>query len=250
MCILAWHWQPGAATELLLVANRDEFHQRPARALQVWQGQPILAGQDAQAGGTWLGLARGRRLAALTNYRSGLTVRPDAPSRGQLVQGFLASQTRAHDYLRQLVPHCADYNPFNLLVWDGEQLLGLESRHARIVAMVPGMGGVSNADFHTPWPKLARLQHGLAQALASGHSDDDHLLALLADPTQAPAHALPDTGVGLAREQWLSSIFIRSPLYGTRASSVVRVQGGSAGFTEQGFGADGPLARHTVPWVF
>lgn len=247
MCILAWHWTPGAPTELLLVANRDEFHQRPATPLQRWDREPILAGQDLQAGGTWLGLARKRRLAALTNYRSAADQRPDAPSRGHLVHGFLSGSASAQEYLQQLLPHCADYNPFNLLLWDGEQLLGLESRHARIVALAPGLGGVSNADFHTPWPKLVRLQQGLAQAL---DQDNDSLLALLADPTPAPAHALPDTGVGLAREQLLSSIFIRSPVYGTRCSSIVRVQGARACFTEQVFAPDRALQRQTLPWDF
>ena len=245
MCILAWHWQPGAPTELLLVANRDEFHQRPARALHRWEGQGIVAGQDLQAGGTWLGLARGRRLAALTNYRSASALRPDAPSRGHLVQGFLASQVSARTYLEQQLPHCADYNPFNLLVWDGFELLGLESRHARILVLAPGPGGVSNADFGTPWPKLQHLQQGFAQAQALGRAGDDSLLALLADRTPAPLQALPDTGIGPERELLLSSIFIRSPVYGTRASSVVRVQAQSAQFTEQGFAPDQPLERRT-----
>ena len=250
MCILAWHWQPGAATELLLVANRDEFHQRPARALHQWPQEGILAGQDLQAGGTWLGLARGRRLAALTNYRSTTAVRPDAPSRGYLVHGFLAGRASARAYLEQLLPHCADYNPFNLLVWDGAQLLGLESRHARIVVLAPGPGGVSNADFHTPWPKLQRLQQGLALAQASGCTSDDELLALLADRTPAPVQDLPDTGFGPERELLLSSIFIHSPVYGTRASSVVRVQPDAAHFTEQGFAPEQPLERRSERFDF
>ena len=250
MCILAWHWQPGAATELLLVANRDEFHQRPARPLHVWPQEGILAGQDLQAGGTWLGLAPGRRLAALTNYRSTTAVRPDAPSRGHLVHGFLAGRASARAYLEQLLPQCADYNPFNLLVWDGVQLLGLESRHARIVVLALGPGGVSNADFHTPWPKLQRLQQGLAQAQASGQTDDDTLLSLLADRTPAPVQDLPDTGFGPERELLLSSIFIHSPAYGTRASSVVRVQADAAHFTEQGFAPEQPLERRSERFDF
>lgn len=250
MCILAWHWQPGAATELLLLANRDEFHQRPARPLQRWESGQVLAGQDLQAGGTWLGLARGRRLAALTNYRSAAPQRADAPSRGHLVQGFLSGQASALDYLQQLVPLCAEYNPFNLLVWDGAQLLGLESRQARIVVLPPGPGGVSNADFHTPWPKLQRLQQGLEQAQAARRNDDDSLLALLADPTPAPDGELPDTGVGQEREQLLSSIFIRSAVYGTRASSVVRVQAQTAHFTEQSYGPSTPLQRRCEAFYF
>lgn len=235
MCILAWHWQPGAETELLLVANRDEFYQRPARPLHLWEQGNILAGQDLQAGGTWLGVARGRRLAALTNYRSAAAVQPDAPSRGHLVQGFLTSNACASDYLQQLLPQCANYNPFNLLVWDGVQLLGLESRHGQIVRMEPGWGAVSNADFHTPWPKVVRLQSSLQRAQTAQRTDDDSLLALLADNTSAPEQELPNTGIGLEREKLLSAIFIRSASYGTRASSIVRVRASVASFSEQSY---------------
>lgn len=250
MCILAWHWQPGAETELLLVANRDEFYQRPARPLHLWEQGNILAGQDLQAGGTWLGVARGRRLAALTNYRSAAAVQPDAPSRGHLVQGFLTSNACASDYLQQLLPQCANYNPFNLLVWDGVQLLGLESRHGQIVRMEPGWGAVSNADFHTPWPKVVRLQSGLQAAFHAPRGEDSDLLQLLADRTPPPDERLPRTGLPLAMERALSSIFIQTPLYGTRASSVLRVSGHSIRFTEQTHGPEGPGAYSSTSMVF
>ena len=81
MCLIAWNWQPGQDSPLLLVANRDEFYARPTAALHWWADAPILAGRDLQAGGTWLGISRTGRLAALTNYRAPETMRNDAPSR-------------------------------------------------------------------------------------------------------------------------------------------------------------------------
>lgn len=234
MCILAWHWQPGAPTELLLVANRDEAYSRAAAPLHRWEGGRIVAGRDLQGGGTWLGVAQGRRFAALTNYRQGLSPEPSAPSRGHLVHDFLAGGTSAQAYLAQLAPRSACYNPFNLLLWDGEALLGLEGRtgcHGRIVCLPSGPGGVSNADFHTPWPKLRRLQHALHTAVAD-HANEDQLLALLADGTPAPDAELPDTGVGLALERALSGVFIHTPHYGTRASTVVRLGADHAHITE------------------
>jgi len=232
MCILAWHWQPGSATELLLVANRDEAYARAASPLHHWQGGEVLGGRDLHAGGTWMGAGRRRRFAALTNFRTGNPPDPNAPSRGSLVHHFLVDHRSARATLEQLAPESQRYNPFNLLLWDGTELLGLEGRHGRIVALEPGWGGVSNADFHTPWPKLQRLQ-GALQRLPRAAQTDAALLALLADTTPAPAHALPRTGIRLEMERALSSVFIHTPTYGTRASTVVRLGPQGVAMTEQ-----------------
>ena len=123
MCLIAWNWQPAASTRLLLLSNRDEFYARPASPLHWWGGEHVLAGKDLQAGGTWLGISRSGRLAALTNYRDPASNKADAPSRGELVADFLQSDQQAIDYLTQLADHSHRYNPFNLLVCDGQQLL-------------------------------------------------------------------------------------------------------------------------------
>lgn len=239
MCLIAWNWQPGSATPLLLIANRDEFYARPAEPLHHWRDAPILAGRDVQAGGTWLGVGPGGRLAALTNYRSTVPPRLDAPSRGQLVTDFLQSPLGATAYLQTLQPYARTYNPFNLLVFDGHNLLGLESRGARIVALQPGIGAVSNADFHTPWPKLRQLSSGLAACVARGETDDEHLWTLLQSRVLAPDAELPHTGVRLDLERALSAVFIATPGYGTRACSVVRVTTDETRFSEQRFDANG-----------
>lgn len=239
MCLIAWNWQPGSRTPLLLIANRDEFYARPTKPLAWWDDADILAGRDLQAGGTWLGVSLSGRLAALTNHRDPANLRPDAPSRGELVSAFLQGDTTAGDYLTELAARDADYNPFNLLVFDGQSLMGLESRHAAVIAMQPGMGAVSNADFLTPWPKLVTLKDSLQSLLAQAHPSDAELLELLHHRGVAADADLPATGIPLALERVLSSAFIATPDYGTRACSVVRFEANSVHFLEQNFDAQG-----------
>nr|WP_295772641.1 NRDE family protein [Rhodoferax sp.] len=254
MCLIAWNWQPASATPLLLLANRDEFYARPALPLHWWEpaanSAQILAGKDVQAGGTWLGVSRTGRLAALTNFRSGTPQRTDTPSRGELVAAFLQSDQAADTYLQQLAWHCGDYNPFNLLVFDGQQLMGLESRSAKVLTHAPGLGAVSNADFHTPWPKLTQLRLRLAAHATNNMADLHVLLPLLHDQSIAPDAALPRTGVPLELEQVLSSAFISTPGYGTRACSVVALHQSRAEFIEQSFGPRGLISETQEQFSF
>ena len=246
MCLIAWHWQPGSPMPLLLIANRDEYHARPTRALHWWDDADILAGRDEQAGGSWLGVSRSGRLAALTNYRDPIRHRADAPSRGELVSAFLQSNTNASDYLSQLASRCDHYNPFNLLVFDGTSLLGLESRHAKIITLAPGLGAVSNADFSTPWPKLSRLLSRLQTLLDQNQANDTELLEGLHDPHQAADADLPATGIPQELERLLSATFIRSPDYGTRACSIVRLSRHRVRFLEQSFDASGDTGTRRI----
>ena len=246
MCLIAWNWQPNHATPLLLLANRDEFYVRPALPLHWWgpapDGAEVLAGKDMQGGGTWLGVSRSGRLAALTNYRSTQPLRTDTPSRGELVAAFLHGDLDAPTYLEQLAQHCSDYNPFNLLVFDGLQLMGLESRTARVLRKQPGVGAVSNADFQTPWPKLTQLKNRLREQEDRAPTDVNSLWPLLHDRSAAPDTSLPYTGVSQELERMLSATFIATPHYGTRACSVVAIHRTHVEFVEQSHGAKGPIA--------
>ena len=274
MCLIAWNWQPASATPLLLVANRDEFYARPSQTLQWWEGGHILAGKDQQAGGTWLGLSCTGRLAALTNCRDFSSAanaprqRADAPSRGGLVTQFLNSDLPALSFLQRLAGDAKNFNAFNLLVFDGIELLGLQSRDAKVVEMQPGMGAVSNADFHSPWPKLTWLRDALEshvgarssqwssdQDSCDGAGDDagesnaldvEALFSILKNDAIAPDDALPQTGLPLARERALSAAFIVSPDYGTRASSVIKIARTQAQFAERTFDAAGLVATQQL----
>lgn len=251
MCILAWDWNALSGT-LLLIGNRDEWYARPTLGLHHWADAPILAGRDVQAGGTWLGVARGRRMAALTNVRSTAAPKTPAPSRGRLVQEFLESDATAVEHLQGLLPRTGVYNAFNLLVWDGTTVALLESRHGRIQALQQGVVALSNGDFDAPWPKTERLRLALDSALAQPEAPQDAaLLALLQDNWTPPDDALPATGVPLQWERGLAPVFVQSPLYGTRCSSVLRLDTFGAQFTMRERDDQGhwSLQRHELAWA-
>ena len=243
MCLIAWNWQPQSDTPLLVLSNRDEFYARDTLPLHWWppasSGVSLLAGKDQRAGGTWLGVNNRGWLAALTNFRSPMDMAADAPSRGALVASFLAGIQDARTYLASLQDQAHHYNGFNLLLYDGVELLGFQSRDKAILVQPVGVGAVSNAHFQTPWPKLHKLSQKLQTALQQGQDSDSQLLALLKDPERARDDQLPHTGIGLERERELSPIFITTPHYGTRASSLVRIGRTHLEFTEESYDAQG-----------
>ncbi|WP_374338910.1 NRDE family protein [Leeia sp.] len=218
MCLIGLAWQQHPQWPLILLANRDEFRQRPTAEAQWWP-EGWLGGRDLQAGGSWLALGRDGRLAALTNVRNVADYRPDAPSRGELVTAWLQGQLSSADYLAQLRLRARQYNGFNLLLFDGQQLLAYHSPSDQLQAWGAGTYAVSNAGLDTPWYKSLGLQQGLS-AVAQPE-DEGALLSLLTDRQLAPDALLPDTGLGLARERTLSARFIEGEAYGTRSSCLL-----------------------------
>ncbi len=225
MCLIliAYRCHPGY--ELMVAANRDEFHERPTAPLAFWNEAPqVLAGRDLQEGGTWMGISRSGRFAAITNYRDPSQVRLDAPSRGRLVADYLQNPQLAIDYLEQLRPAAGSYNGFNLLLGDKTGLYYHSNRTGEIQTLLPGWYGLSNHLLDTPWPKVRRglfLLRGRFEQRSDLAPDD--LLEVLTDRSVAPDAELPKTGVPLEWERWLSSIFIDTPGYGTRSSTALLV---------------------------
>lgn len=166
-------------------------------------------------------------------------MRTNPHSRGELVTSFLQDDMGAADFLNQLATKVLNYNPFNLLLFDGQQLLGFESRSATPFVVASGVGAVSNADFETPWPKLLRLKRRFQSLVESNQTDDVALLDVLRDKTRASDDQLPDTGIGLNRERALSAPFVATTDYGTRACSIVRVGRTDIEFVEQCHDAKG-----------
>lgn len=223
MCLIVLNWQPGSVLPLQVWANRDEFFARPAEATAFWSEAPgVLAGRDLLAGGTWMGVTRGGRFAALTNYRDP-AARPGTRSRGALVADFLLGSDPALAHAARIQTENAAYGGFSLLFSDGEQLCYVSSRESAPRVLAPGWHGLSNALLDTPWPKLRRLRAGAQALVAAGDEDADRHLALLTDTTPASDDELPDTGVGLTMERMLSPVCIRTPAYGTRNSTWLRL---------------------------
>ncbi|APV40183.1 hypothetical protein PFAS1_12775 [Pseudomonas frederiksbergensis] len=238
MCLIVFAWRPGHAQPLIVAANRDEFYARPSLPLAQWPEAPqVYAGRDLEAGGTWLGVGANGRFAALTNIRDPHQP-PARKSRGELVARFLGGDMLIDDYLSDVVARSLEYAGFNLLVGNANELWHFNARETEAVMLPPGVYGVSNAGLDTPWPKLLKARAALEEVL-----DDPQpqaLLALLNDPQTAPFAELPDTGVGLATETLLSSVFIASPTYGTRASTALIVHAdGTRHMVERSFGPYG-----------
>ncbi|MCP5195921.1 MAG: NRDE family protein [Gammaproteobacteria bacterium] len=229
MCLIliAYRCHPGY--KLLVAANRDEFHDRPTAPLAFWDDAPhVLAGRDLQGGGTWMGMTRTRRFAAITNFRDPRQIRSNAPSRGELVSDYLRDTPSASRYLERLRPVVDHYNGFNLLLGDETGLYYHSNRTGEIQALRPGWYGLSNHLLDTPWPKLRRglslLRNRLDQ---QPDPTPDDLLGVLTDRDVAPDTELPETGIPLEWERWLSSIFIDAPGYGTRSSTALLVDDSS-----------------------
>ena len=237
MCLIALAWRPGHALPLLVAANRDEFHARPTAAMAEWPDAPgLIAGRDLQAGGTWLGIAPGGRFAALTNIRDP-HAEQGSRSRGELPLRFLQGDLGPEAFLNQLRSTARDYSGFNLLVGDDRALWHFNSHGGQAQALPGGIHGVSNAGLNTPWPKLERAKAALA--LLQDEQDEPSLFALLADSTKPDDKVLPNTGVGMELERLLGSVFITSPTYGTRASTLVFAHAdGRRRIVERSFGAE------------
>lgn len=224
MCLILFSYQQHPEYPLIIAANRDEFYARPALRAGYWPDAPdILAGRDLEHGGTWLGVTRTGRFAALTNYRDPLHEQTNVLSRGHLTMGYLNSALSPQEYIMKIRPDAGSYNGFNLLVGDAAGLWYYSNKSDQYFAVSPGLHGLSNHLLDSAWPKVERGKQLLSQAL-TGPVDERALLAVLADDRRPDDSRLPDTGVGLELERILSPICIATDGYGTRAQSVVIFQ--------------------------
>lgn len=222
MCLILFAHRVHPDYPLVLAGNRDEFYDRPAASADFWPECPdILAGRDLLGGGTWLGISRTGRLATIANFRHPAEFHRHGLSRGGLTVDFLRSDVPPHTYLETIARRGESYKGFNLLVGDRTGLFFYSNREQLLRLLPPGIYGISNALLDTPWPKVVQGKAAMAGLLAAGTVAPESLLAILADTSQPPDAQLPDTGIGLERERLLSSRFIASADYGTRASTVI-----------------------------
>jgi uncharacterized protein with NRDE domain len=226
MCLLVLAWNSHPRYRLILAANRDEFHERPASPLAWWPDEPrILAGRDLRGSGTWMGADRRGRFGVVTNFRELERPLADAPSRGELVTRFLSAERSPREYLADLGRHAPRYAGFNLLVGESRTLHYFSNRdggEARPLA--DGVYGLSNHRLDSPWPKLLRTRARLSALVEADQVVTDSLFELLADRTPADPDETPDTGLPPEWERALSSPFVLHERYGTRCSTVLLVE--------------------------
>ncbi len=252
MCLLLLAVRKHPDYKLILAANRDEYYDRPTAPAAFWNEAPhLLAGKDLRAGGTWLGITRQGRIAAITNYRDPASMKTKAPSRGRLVSGFLLGQESPERFLKGLAQEKDRYNGFNLIIGEKDQLYWFSNRGDGAHKLSPGLYGLSNRLLDSPWPKVTRSKEAMASLLSEQKNPpQEKLFHMLGDRSIARDEQLPDTGVGMEWERILSPIFITSPTYGTRSSTVILIdRNNGVTFTEKTFNSD-PEHATSVQYEF
>lgn len=225
MCLILFSYENHPHYRLILVANRDEFYDRPTAGVHLWNDDSgILAGIDLKEGGTWLGITTKGRFAAITNYRDTLSRKDHAKSRGLLVSEYLRSTTEVTECIDEIKKNVDLYNDFNLLIGDMKHLYCLSSKPVASTIVEPGTHGLSNHLLDTPWPKTSSGKNELnRKTLGKKDFSIEELFSILRDKTQPEDQELPDTGVGLEWERILGPIFIKSETYGTRSSTILLI---------------------------
>jgi uncharacterized protein with NRDE domain len=271
MCLILFAWNSHPEYSLVVAANRDEFYERDTDGITWWSEHPhMLAGRDRAdvlgSPGTWLGFTKMGKFAALTNVRAPSEKNPDARTRGELPLMYLTSKESPPEFIQGNAKRFQLYNGFNLLMADlsnpanaemhwvsNRMMMGQSIRPRKVFpekALEPGVYGLSNAMLDTPWPKVNHRVAAFAQTLAMDQGqlkNADQYLKILSDTRQASDHELPSTGVSREWEKALSSAFIKTPAYGTRSSTVLRVRkDGHFELVERRFDAAGAVGHDVI----
>jgi len=247
MCLVLLSFKCHLRYPFVFASNRDESYARPSASVAFWDDVPdVLAGRDMKDGGTWMGVTRKGRFAALTNYRDIASMKDGAPSRGWLVRDYLCGQETPVKYLESVAAIANRYNAFNLIAGDVSQLFYFSNRSdGHITELSPGLYGLSNDLLDTPWVKVERGKKLLGDLLAGENDPDpEDIFKILADRSIPDDSQLPDTGIGLEWERILSPLFIAGPNYGTRSSLILMVdRKGHAKLLERNYNS------HPDPWM-
>jgi uncharacterized protein with NRDE domain len=231
MCIVAFAWHVLEDMPLCLLSNRDEFYHRPSAALHQWENSQIVAGQDLQSGGTWMGVTASGRWAIVTNFRNARDKTQYATSRGHLIQDFLESDLAPIRFAQQLEQKQQDYAGFNLFVGDREQAVYMSNHGEAPQVLANGVYVVSNGLMSEDWEKTKHLRKRFTQEFLPMlqqpqiHESEVQTAVwdILEDERKIIPQLLPDTGISPEMEELLSSTFIQSPIYGTRCSNFLRM---------------------------
>lgn len=224
MCLIVFAYKCHPEYPFILAGNRDEFYQRPAIDLHLWDTEPlIVAGKDKKAGGTWLGVNETGQFAAITNYRDLQNIKENTPSRGEIIPNFLLSNEDPYQSLKKVEKRADLYNGFNLIAGSIDELYYQSNHGHPLQSVEPGIHVISNAALNTPWPKALWAKSHFKTLLNSGSLDNESVFDMLKNSDRYPPDQLPDTGLSKEMEIAVSSVFILTDNYGTRSSALVTV---------------------------
>lgn len=237
MCLLLLSFKTNPNYKLIIAANRDEFYERPTASLNMWENHPeLFAGKDLKEKGTWLGITKNGRIAAITNYRDMASIKNDAPTRGKLVTDFLLNDMNPEEYSDILLEKAAIYNGYNIIYGNIDSLYYFSNINKKSMNLSAGIFGLSNHLLDSPWPKVIKGKTIFSKILEEPEPSKDKLFDLLRDNEIYPDETLPETGLGKEVERMVSPIFTVTEKYGTRSSSVIFVDNdNNIEFTEKSY---------------
>lgn len=239
MCLIFLSYQQNPKYPLIVLANRDEFYERPTEPASFWSGNNVLAGKDLAAGGTWLGITKKGSMAMITNYRDLSKIKPNAPTRGKLVADFLQGELDPKKYLVALDQAADLYNGYNIILGTLKDPWYYSNYQKKIYQLGSGLYGLSNELLDSPWPKVSKGKAELTDLFMNDQLNVDQLFKQMLDNHEAPVDELPDTGIGLAREKTLSPMFIKTEVYGTRCTTLITLDNtGNLYFEERTYQPD------------
>ncbi|XP_054630066.1 transport and Golgi organization protein 2 homolog isoform X2 [Dunckerocampus dactyliophorus] len=254
MCIIFFKFDPRPASKnayrLILAANRDEFYNRPSKVADFWgPNGEVLSGVDLEygkEGGSWLGINKSGKLAAITNYLEG---RPntDAQGRGSLVSNYLVDkELDSYSYLKKISTESHLYNGFNLLTAEfkakQDHVCYYGNRGStEPIHLKPGIYSLSNSLLDTPWKKLLQGKRHFTSVISNQSLSCDGLVQELLgvlnnEELNCPDPAQESQGEGTNKFllQALSAVCVRSPEYGTRTNTIILIDAeGNVTFTER-----------------
>ncbi|WP_114662354.1 NRDE family protein [Polynucleobacter necessarius] len=271
MCLILFAWNFHPDYSLVVAASRDEFYERDTEGISYWPEHPhLLAGRDRAdvlgSPGTWLGFTKSGKFVAVTNVRAPSEKNPDARTRGELSFMYLTSNHKPGAFVDKNAKRFNPYNGFNFPMADlsdpgnaemhwisNRMLMGQSIRPRKVFPHQPlaqSVYGLSNAMLDTPWAKVNHRVAAFAKALAVDRGQlkgADQYLKVLADTRYASDHELPNTGVSKEWEKALSPAFIKTPSYGTRSSTLLRVRkDGQFEMVERRFDATGTVGHDVI----
>ena len=225
MCLINFHFGDHPTYKLVIAANRDEAYARPTAEASFWKDEPaILAGRDLKQMGTWLGITKQGRFAALTNFRDPTLPETGKISRGEIVRNYLAHNMKPEDFIERLRKERNHYAGFNILLGSPDQLFHYNNILDELSEITPGTHALSNHTLNTPWPKVVKGRELLREQVKRNNQiNPSALFRITSNAEKAPDDLLPNTGVGIELERILSPLFITSSHYGTRSSTVILV---------------------------
>lgn len=226
MCLILFAFNQHSKYKLILVANRDEFFNRPTLAADFWpEDNSILGGRDIESKGTWLGINKNGRFIAITNFRDPKNIDPKAISRGILSYQYLIQKNDVSTFLKQIRKNRQLYNGFNLLLSDNgfSNMFHYSNITDQTTKIEAGIHGLSNHLLDTEWPKVKIGKNGISGVIRSETIRTSDLIELLIDDQPAPDNMLPKTGISYDLEKKLSPVFISMDGYGTRCTTAILV---------------------------